>query len=86
MTERTQRSSVTFRHPVHLDGLDKPLPAGTYTVETDEEQIPGLSFIAYRRIQTTMIVPADTNSKAGRQVIVIEPRALQAALDRDADL
>ena len=84
MTVRTRRTTVVFRHPAHLHGVDKPLPAGTYIVETDEEQTPGLSFVAYRRIQTTITVPADTLSNAGRQVVVIEPDALQAALDRDA--
>lgn len=84
MTGRTQRSSVVFRHAAHLDGVDKPLPAGTYTVETDEEQISGVSFVAYRRVQTAIIVPADTHSNTGRQVITIEPQALQAALDWDA--
>jgi uncharacterized membrane protein len=84
MTGRTRRSSVVFRHTALLDGVDKPLPAGAYIVETDEEQISGVSFVAYRRVQTTIIVPADTHSKAGRQVITIEPQALQAALDWDA--
>lgn len=84
MNERTRRSTVVFRHTAILEGLEKPLPAGSYIIETDEEQIPGLSFIAYRRVQTTIIVPADTSSNSGRQVIVIEPQALQAALDHDA--
>lgn len=84
VTERTLRSSVVFRHPARLDGVEKLLPAGTYIVETDEEQIPSLSFVAYRRVRTSIIVPANTSSNAGRQVITIEPQALQAALDRDA--
>ena len=84
MTERTRQNSIVFRHPANIEGIDGLLPAGTYVVETDEEQIPGLSFVAYRRVQTTIIVPADTGSNAGRQVVVIEPQALQAALERDA--
>lgn len=50
-----------------LEGVDGPLQAGTYSIETDEEQIPGLSFIVYRRIQTTIIVPHNTGATiAGR--------------------
>ena len=84
MTERTKQTTVVFRHPTRLDGVDGLLPAGAYCVETDEEQIPGLSFVAYRRVQTTIVVPMRLGANAGRQVVVIEPQALQAALERDA--
>jgi len=47
MTVRTSRKSVTFTQPFSLSGIDKVQPAGTYTVETEEELLPGLSFPAY---------------------------------------
>jgi hypothetical protein len=50
MTVRTSRQSVTFTEPFSLSGIDEVQPAGTYTVETDEELLPGLSFPAYRRV------------------------------------
>lgn len=84
MTERSTSATVSFLHPAAIAGIDQVLPAGTYVVETDEEQIPGLSFVAYRRIQTMIIVPADASSNAGRKIVAIDPAALQAALDRDA--
>jgi hypothetical protein len=37
MTVRTTSKTVTFRHPFNLTGTDEVQPAGTYTVETDEE-------------------------------------------------
>jgi hypothetical protein len=37
MTMRTTSRTVTFIHPFNLSGMDKEQPAGTYTVETDEE-------------------------------------------------
>jgi hypothetical protein len=46
MTARTSRKSVTFTQPFSLSGIDEVQPAGTYTVETDEELLPGLSFPA----------------------------------------
>ena len=46
MTERTVRSTMTFRHPFLLNGFDEPLSAGIYTIETHEELIEGLSFPA----------------------------------------
>src|ERR1700724_632699 len=37
MTVRTTSKTVTFMHPFSLTGTDEVQPAGTYTVETDEE-------------------------------------------------
>lgn len=84
MTGRSKRSSVVFRHPAQLDGVDVELPAGTYSIDVDEEQIPNLTFVAYRRVQTTIEVPVNRGGNAGRQVFVIDPHALEAALQRDA--
>jgi hypothetical protein len=62
-------------------------PAGTHTVETDEELLPGLSFPAYRRIATLSFL----RSRGGGGPIVeevanIDPLELQAAQERDAGL
>jgi hypothetical protein len=84
MTVRTSRKSVTFTRPFSLSGIDEVQPAGTYTVETDEELLPGLSFPAYRRLATLMVL----RSRGGAPVEVanIDPLELQAAQDRDAAL
>jgi hypothetical protein len=55
MTVRTTTTRVTFRHPFSIRGADGALPPGIYAVETQEEQLPGLSFLAYRRISTRRI-------------------------------
>ena len=62
MDERVKRSSVTFRHPFTLRGEERLQPAGSYEIETVEEPILGLSFVAYRRVSTTIILtgPAHT--------------------------
>jgi hypothetical protein len=57
MTIRSRREAVTFKHPFRLRGVDRQLPAGTYEVITDEESIEGLSFAAFRRIATMILVP-----------------------------
>ena len=56
MTVRTSRKTVTFTRPFSLSGIGQVQPAGTYTVETDEELLPGLSLPAYRRIATLMVL------------------------------
>ena len=45
------------------------MPAGPYEVITDEEMIDGLSFAAFRRIATMIVVPGSRGS--GMEVISI---------------
>ena len=59
MTTRTRHESVTFKHPFHIRGIERELPAGAYEVVTDEETIEGLSFAAWRRVATMIMVPAE---------------------------
>ena len=57
MTLRTTSKVITFVHPFALPGLDHAQPSGAYTVQTDEEPIEGLSFLAYRRVATVIFLP-----------------------------
>lgn len=82
MTSRSKRSTVVFRHAAKLDGLDVELPAGTCSIDVDEEQ--NLSFVAYSRVQTTIEVPIEGGANAGRQILAIDSHTLEAALQRDA--
>jgi len=59
---RSRRETVTFRHPFQIRGVDRLLPPGAYEVVTDEEMIEGLSFPAFRRVATMIMVPAVQNS------------------------
>ena len=86
MNERTTRESVTFLHPFSLAGIDEILEAGTYIVETLEEAIEGLSFVAYRRVTTTIVTAAKGYGQGARQVITIDPRDLEAAQEEDAQI
>src|ERR1700757_5414838 len=54
MTVRTTSKTVTFMHPFNLSGTGEVQPAGTYTVETDEELLQASSIPAYRRIATLL--------------------------------
>jgi hypothetical protein len=85
MTVRTRRKTVTFAQPFSLSGIDEVQPAGTYTVETDEELLPGLSFPAYRRIATLIFLHPRRGGPIVEEVANIDPLELQAAQERDAD-
>jgi hypothetical protein len=86
MTMRTSRKSVTFPRPFSLSGIDQVQPAGTYTVETDEELLPGLSFAAYQRIATLMVLRSRGGGPVMGEVANIDPLELQASQQRDAGL
>lgn len=84
MTERTTETKITFMHPFLLQQLLQPLAAGTYRVTTDEEEIGGLSFVAYQRTSTMLHIPAIGASVGTLQYLKVNPEELEAALIKDA--
>lgn len=84
MTERTTENLVTFRHPFMLRAMDELQPPGTCRIEIVEEQIDTLSFVANRRVSTTINLPAVGTASLHRQVVAIAPEELEAALKQDA--
>jgi len=83
MTVRTTSKTVTFTHPFNLTGMDELQPAGTYTVETDEELLQPSSLPAYRRIATLLRLERNTGAVL-TQIVETNPAELAAALVRDA--
>jgi hypothetical protein len=84
MTTRTSRETVTFGNPFSLKGIGRILPAGSYDVVTYEELIEELSFPAYRRQSTMMLVPMNSTKWSSVEMIAIDPLDLTAAKGRDA--
>src|SRR5712672_3529159 len=72
MTVRTTSKTVTFMHPFSLTGTDGVQPAGTYTVESDEELLQPSSLPAYRRIATLLRLER-TTSTVQTQVVETNP-------------
>jgi hypothetical protein len=83
VTTRTSKKTVTFRRPFVLGGFDEVLPAGAYSVETDEELLEGISFPAYRRVSTLIHLHAKPGQPGRSQTLTIDPNELDAALKRD---
>jgi hypothetical protein len=84
MPERTTLSKITFLRPFSLSDVEGVQPAGTYTVETIDATLDDLSFVAYRRVSTSIMLPAVGEVARQRQVIFIDPLELEAAVKRDA--
>lgn len=75
----SRTETVTFKGPFTLPGLDRSYPAGSYAVNTDDEQLD-LSFSAFRRVATIIMLA----SGATTQAWLVNPADLAAALAKDA--
>ena len=76
---RTRKTRVTFKGPFTLNGEVSELPAGSYEVEIDEEEIVAIDRTGYRRIATYFHV----ETRGSTRTLIIEPADLDAALARD---
>lgn len=83
MTDRTIDTTVTFTHPFKVWPMDRVQAAGTYRVVVDDEELLGLSFIAYRRKATMLHTPAIGAGATSVQVYSVEQADLSAALEDD---
>ena len=84
MTTRTTSRMVTFSHPFFLNGIGEVRPAGTYTVETDEELVQEISFPVFCRTVMFMVLPGSPGGTGLAQIATINPLELEVALERDA--
>lgn len=75
---------VTFKHPFLIRGIDRLLPAGDYEIVTDDEPIDGLSFAAFRRVATMIMVPAKDSRGLAMEMISISSADLADAQHIDA--
>jgi hypothetical protein len=85
MTVRTSNKTVTFTRPFSLSGIEAQA-AGTYTVETSEELLQGLSFPAYRRMETLIFLPSRPGGPFVERVVNVDPLDLEAAQKKDASI
>jgi hypothetical protein len=83
MPVRTTSKTVTFTHPFNLSGMEEMQPAGTYTVETDEELLQTSFLPAYRRISTLMRLTTRPRGMVLTQIVEVNPLELAAVLARD---
>lgn len=83
MTERQVETEITFAHPFLLDALACALDAGTYRLTVDEEEIPGLSFVAYRAVSAHLEIPSIEQKGARRQYLQVSTGEIEAVLLKD---
>ncbi|MBI2256191.1 MAG: hypothetical protein HYU58_16330 [Proteobacteria bacterium] len=83
MTTRITTRVVTFAHPFTLGEPDDTHPAGSYSVETEEELLQGVSFPAYRRTRVSMQRVEAERTLGLLQIETIDPEQLDHALFKD---
>ncbi|SIS91436.1 hypothetical protein [Paracoccus saliphilus] len=86
MIMRSTTSMVTFSHPFTLSGYPDELPAGEYEVIVEEELLQGLSFEAYRRTATHLMVHGRKGKAGITEMRQISKTDLETALNRDGAL
>jgi hypothetical protein len=79
MPIRTTSKNVTFKRPFIISGFDRLQPAGTYTVDTEEEQLDAISFPAWKRLATVI----EIKNAGATEYQRIDPNELHEALMRD---
>ena len=77
---------MTFARPLTLAGVEKPLPAGTYDVVTEEEQLDGVSFSAFRQLQTYVTRCTTHDGSGKRQTMVVDLDELVRAHEEEQKL
>jgi hypothetical protein len=83
MSTRSAETTLTFSKAFALSEVDRALPAGRYRVVVDEEDIPGLSFLAFRRTATMLHIPALSAPGGPNEMFLINPDELAAAFEAD---
>lgn len=83
MSNRTSTKQVSFQHAFVLSGYSDELPAGVYEVLAEEELLQGLSFEAYRRTSTCIVVGGKGETSGRAEMRPTTEKDLEAALVRD---
>jgi len=79
-TTRQSSTTVTFLRPFILDGFEQLQPAGSYTVDIEEELLDTLLSPVWKRISTTMRL----RRHGALEQVLVDPEQLKEALARDA--
>ena len=86
MNTQSSRSVVTFSNAFVLSGYPDALPAGEYELLIEEERLEGLSFQAFRRTATFLMVRPNGRRSGQTQMRPVSESDLEMALKRDRAL
>jgi hypothetical protein len=79
MTRRITSRNVKFRHAFWLSGIELPQPAGSYTIDIEEE--PSDALAGWRHVSTSLRLYRFGEAEQ----VGIDPQELREVLMRDGD-
>ena len=79
---RTTNSTATFQQAFVLNADCGELPAGSYAIEIDEDEIPAVGRTAYRRTAVCFYV----EDRGSTRTLLVDPSDLETALRRDSEI
>lgn len=85
MVRRTNKKVIKFQFPFAIDEISKVFPPGEYTIETEEESIPGSSIIYFRHVETVLVLRRPEGKPGPTHFWAVDPDALNKAIAKDAD-
>jgi hypothetical protein len=83
---RVTRFTYTFPTPFKLTGMDEICAAGDYEITTEEEPLGDFIVPAYRRISTTIYIPAPIGHPGIGQIVEIDPEELMVPVLKSSSL
>ena len=81
---RSTRAMAAFRHSFNAPSVGANRRVGSCRMVVEEMVVDGVSIMAHRRVGTMLHFPAIGANAASKQVYVIEPHELEAAMRVDA--
>ena len=85
MMKRVSKKQVTFHFPFELGGINHSFQPGRYTIETEEEPIPGGTIINFRPIETVLIAHPPNGDLSPISFWAVDPEELDKAIAKDTD-
>ena len=83
MCERKSEKRINFAHSFVIKSHNETFPAGSYVLESYDELINGISFIAYRTLRTFLRISITKNGAVTRRIIEVDKAEIDAALLAD---
>lgn len=83
--KRVSKKRVTFHFPFELGGINHAFSPGQYTIETEEEPIPGGTVINFRPIETVLIAHPPEGEISTTNFWAVDPEELDKAIAKDTD-
>jgi hypothetical protein len=85
VVNRINKRLVTFQFPFFIDDIGKQLPAGDYTIETEEKTVVGSSFLACLHIETILVERPLKGKSNTTSYWPVDHNALAQAIKADSD-